>query len=388
MKGWLAPLLTVTLLVSGCTTPRNPSTPARAPSPVVANAEPAPAPEPEPEPQPQPEPLRLVNRLESESLCGADLPVAEREQALMTNLPALLNGRTAQELWQEVAAEVTEDWNKYKISHSLCIDPRQVGDYDALLFTTSYGKGGWAAILATHTGAQWQLAPVRPPEGGWQFMDYIYVGQARFPEGKPDLILVGGTSGTAGYKAILRGRLDQAGNLQLEHVSGGFAKSNIEFLGSEWVLATYRGKELGPVLWDCNACLPTNHQILLQWNGDKYASVGTRIVSTPKLTANLFWGAIRAGDDQLAQQYAADRSVVETARTLWDSGRFKGSIHWDGSHISEIEFHNWDLLPPAFRQSLPADLMTYSMELGSGLSQEMRRTPEGWVLTDIAQTSR
>jgi hypothetical protein len=353
----------------------------------VANAEPTPTPYPQPEPQPEPaaEPPRLVDQLESEALCRTDLPVAEREQALMTNLPALLNGRTAQELRQQMAAEVTEDWNKYKISHSLCIDPRQVGDYDALLFTTSYGKGGWAAILATHNGDQWQLAPVRPPEGGWQFMDYVYVGLARFPDGKPDLILVGGTSGTAGYKAILRGRLDEAGNLQLEYVSGGFNKSNIEFLGSEWVLVTYRGKELGPVIWDCNACLPTNHQMLLRWTGDEYDPVGTRIAWTPTLTANLFWGAIKAGDDQLAQQYAAGPSVVEKARTLWDSGQFKGSTNWDGSHISKIEFHNWDVLPTEFRQSLPDELTTYTMKLSDSLALAMQRAPRGWVITEIVR---
>jgi hypothetical protein len=318
----------------------------------------------------------LRDKLAGGAWCKTGLPWAEREKALMAGLPTILGNQTASQIDQELTVESASSTGP---GSAPCLRVEAVPDRDTLLISTAILHGG-GVVLAAHGGGSWQLTTVEPPAPDWGTMEVLNYGVARPGDQGPDFIFVGGISGSSGYKGLFWGRPSSSGVMKLTNVSQVFWKTNFRFLGTDDVIATQLAEELGPVFETCNSCQPTR-QSLLKWSGDTFVEVGSRTLSTPYLAANLFLGAIKAGDSGKALTYAANRFVVEKAQTWADQqNRLDNSAC---RNIGEIESSNWDLIPAEFRKALPLSLSTCSIKFGDAVMLNMRRAPGGWVVADI-----
>ncbi|MGE5675570.1 MAG: hypothetical protein ACM3XM_17110 [Mycobacterium leprae] len=368
MKRMLATLFTIAILLTGCTA-KTPSPSLPTPAPVTTEAPPpatdAPAP-PASVPQTVTPAPKGADSLQAGPWCDTKRPAAERQQALVAALPAMLGTKRA----DQIAAEA-------QTGPTSCVQLKAVPGYEALLLTNGSAPG-LTAVLAYKLKGQWVTAAIAPPGEDWAWIESLQVGLLSFPNAQPDLVLVGKLGAS---KSLFRATAEPSGLLRARGVSPSFWYAGIEMLTADWALVTERPPKPGDVIWDCNACMPMEQQWLLNWSSDKYVTVGTRTVSTPNYTANHLLGAIKAGDLQKAQTYAADPSVVPALRTLLN-GKAPAPNSNDAK-IRTIEEHNWDLLPAQFRQALPPNLTTYKLVLEGWANLEMRRDQQGWVVTAV-----
>ncbi|HLN61502.1 MAG TPA: hypothetical protein VK464_08070, partial [Symbiobacteriaceae bacterium] len=279
---------------------------------------------------------------------------------------------------------VTEDWG----AAVGCLHLARVGPDDAALTITGPADRSFArpAVFAWQPpgGTAWRVVPI---VGGRPFV-YLGGGHVAWP----DVYLVSESGGSGGYAALLHGRLDQQGRLAVRPVIKEQGHDRYDFPAHGLVLHTYRGPEPGPMAWTCNACLPTNHQELLRWTGHRFAVLGQRVFSTPDLTANLFVGALAAGQPEVAAQYfTSPELVAQVGKVLgptpaaWRPADYlsPGSPYW---RIREAELRNWTLLPAAYRRTLPADLQSYRFPLERGrerITLKMVRLPRGWLVNGL-----
>jgi hypothetical protein len=355
MRTWPVLLLIVTVLVSGCTA--------------------GPTPVPTPESQPAAAAPRPADQQPAVNWCDANLPWPEREKALIAALPGILGDRSA----SQIAAERADEFTAGAPGSTLCLQVTTLTERDALLISTRMLPGG-GAVFADHSHGRWTVMPVQPPAPDWGVVEVLYFGVATPGAEGPDLIFIGGVMGSSGVKTLWRGRPSESGSFTLTPASPAYWKTGFRFLSADYVMATQRAEELGPVLETCNACQPTK-QSLLTWSGDRYVEVATRVVSTPYMAANLFLGAVQVGETEKALTYAAHPALVEKARTA-----LSGPHNLDGlacRSIDDIEIDNWNRLPAAFQKALPPALHTCSIKLGGAITLEMRRDPAGWVVADV-----
>ena len=231
--------------------------------------------------------------------------------------------------------------------------------------------------------------------GGWceavLMLTMMTVCGGAAPAG-PDVFLVNESGGSGGFAALLHGTLDRQGRLAVSPVVEEQGHDRYDFLEHGLVLHTFRGPAPGPMAWTCNACLPVNHQELLRWTGTGFAESGRRVFSTPDLTANLFVGALASGKPEVAAQYfTSPELVAQVGKVLgptpaaWRPAAdlAPGTPY---GRIREVELRNWDLLPAAYRLTVPAELQSYSFPLEQGrerIGLTMVRLSQGWLVNGL-----
>ncbi|MGE5673504.1 MAG: hypothetical protein ACM3XM_06405 [Mycobacterium leprae] len=322
---------------------------------------------------------------ESMTLCSGKEPAVARQKALTELLGRYLQGKSPQTAIAQ--------------AHSFlpaCVQLLPLGS-DGLLAHGWWGETGLPALFAWAQSGGWQTAPV--DFSGWDLAGYPMDGSATYPGGKPDLLIAGQSVGSGSYGQVLHAAPDNQGTLRACPATPIFNHARFDFLEPHLLLLTYRSSSHDPLVWDCNACAPINDQKLLRWEIDtdtgRFQTIGERRFPEPYLTANLFLGALQAGNLQAAAPYSADPSIPPKAAALLGLPA-KGSFPWEtvdgwGSGSAELEvrhleMRDWDLLPPRYRTQLPPDRQQFTMTLTRGEEQVellLTRRPDDWVVTDV-----
>jgi hypothetical protein len=373
-------LLALTLLLTACggkppvSAPVAAPAPAREPAPATAGTAPA-APATAPaaadntgaKSAQQPESLAAICQLQKD-----------------TNLQAAMLRQHVADLLKGVAAADVENRVKQEPGTCLHAEPGPVPD---LFLVQGDSKAYWPAVIAWRAGGPWHVVAV---DKG--YMDLVKIGTGTIVDGRPNLILVGMSSGTSGAKTLVSFSVDDAGKGTIKQVSGTYGKSGFEFLRPDLVLVTHRAR-----LWDqfpgaCNGCVPSREQELLQWTGETFQSVATRLISEPNLTLNLLQDALIRGDQPGATGLVSRPDLVAAARSLLQGG--SGSYTRFGTDvgaIAELEGHNWDALPAELRTTLPPRLQVYftGIQTADGTAHVLlNRRPDGWVVSGISTPDR
>lgn len=254
------------------------------------------------------------------------------------------------------------------------------------------GREGTPAAFAWQGGGGWQTATVDLSAG--EPAGYPMGGTARFPGGKPDLLLALVGPGWGGFGQLVHAAADRDA-LKVVPATPTYAHARFDFPEADLVLLTYRKGIPQPAAWPCNACVPATDQVLLRWDSESgnVRKVGQRSFPDPGLTVNLLLGALQAGDLKGAAPYVDQpATAAELAKELGLPAA--GTVPWqpDGRpddparRAAELERLNWDLLPPKFRTRLTAADRILDLPLTRGkerVTLRMARFDRGWVVTDV-----
>lgn len=370
-------ILVIALLLAGCSAPATKHTPSPPTAPAAGGVQQSPAEGATPPVEAAPAHDWFQAIEASESLCKA--PAGERDTTLLERAPALLDGRTT--------AEVLAAYERYQKQQGWpqCVEMMAFEGSEALLLQLAWADDGKPVVLAWQEGKAWETARVRLAKGD-RWWDHYLPTLLRFTDGRPEIVLTGQAEGTGQFAALLVGRPDNEGDISLAPLTKTFGKVAFDLMAEDLILVTYReGYGKAPLLWGCNACLGSNHQILYRWDWKSLTEVGRRLVSTPDLTANLFLGALAQGDRNLAASHLVDPSLYDKAlKVLGTSGDWNDTTWGDPLRaIQAVELRNWDLLPEGQRGSLGPDQGAYPYLLGSGQTLHMVRTEAGWQIADV-----
>lgn len=274
----------------------------------------------------------------------------------------------------KTAAEIAA---RYRDEFHYCLNVSQVGP-EALVASGFRSEVGLPALLAVRENGVWRFLPLEIPADLPCDLESGLV----FPTVRVELLLLCRNPGSGGFGRILHARQDKDEMLQAREVTGMFDHAHADFLRPDLLLMTYRGGLDQPMIWNCNACWPVHHQVLLQWTGDRFIALGRRMFSDPYLTAQLYLGALERGQDSLARHYVTDPALIgQTRKAMGKIGLvWQPRYDWR-ERIRQLEMRNWDLLPEALRTPIPPELQTYDFVLTSGQDQvvlRMVRKPEGW----------
>jgi hypothetical protein len=253
-------------------------------------------------------------------------------------------------------------------------------DTYAGLYFTGWQNDGLPAVVAWSDQDNWRTAVLETQglNGG-----YPVAGSARFaePGGLPTLLLGTQMPGSGVFGQLVAAYPTKAGTLRTATLTKQVSHSSYDFFGTDLVLHTYRGSFPGHVAWECNGCLPVNNQTLYRWDGKSLKQLAERIFPEPCLTAQLFLGAIRHGDDAQAARYVSDPKLIAKVEPGPWQTRDCYTADGKGLPIGEIERRNWDLIPAPYRTTLPQH--TFDLTLENGVILHMERTPDNWIVTDI-----
>lgn len=315
-------------------------------------------------------------------LCRGETPPARRIQLLEQVLRPYLKGRSV--------AEVLAAWERRTpdCTHLVPI----VGQPPGLLLQVL----GKESILAWRNG-DWQTVPVTFPVSRGPV--YVMTGSATFPQGAPDLLLAVTGGGSGGFGAFYHATPAPTGGLEGRAItSEPIARFQADFLEPQLVLLTYQGEESSrlPLAWTCGSCFPVNDQVLYRWHPteERLEVVGRRFFTEPGVSANRFLGALQAGDDQQAAPWATTPGVVAQAKQVLGLPA-PGEISPWGAVVPfskevfalrERERRNWQLLPPQYRRSLPAEMHRFDVPIARGKERaflSMERTRQGWRVASV-----
>lgn len=313
-------------------------------------------------------------------VCNGLLHLDVRRDALHETLTHYLRGKTRKEALAQERA---------RLPGCVQLVPA-VGELPGLVAHSYAGEGGIAALFAWPEDEQWQTAPL-------ELTDYPQGASVLVRDGKPLLAIGQIGAGSGGFGRLVIARPGPSGILTATPVTDLHGKVRFDFLDARLILMTYRGALPGPAAWNCNACLPVNHQRLLYWHGMGVTVKGERVFTEPCLTATLFLGALMSGDEQLAGRYAQGPGIVKMVKQF-PASKQSPVFTWHapdcwtaGGGVPEIrrlEMRNWDLIPPPYRTDLPEHLKRFDLTLRSGEERailQMARGPERWIVTGVAR---